>query len=243
MSSWVDDISGTSATSLFFRSASTFWHFDGTAFRDLSALLSGGVNCVLAVGPRRALVVKASGGLGTPLVLHLHEITEASGTWTVNELGSTNASDGACALSQLPGGEVFLAAYPSSIWTGSTFIAAGATPGPVEQTQPRRISVFATSRQNAIVIGYGVHLLLGNQWTMVNPGFSPQAVSGTSATRAFVVGFDDASHTPRVAHWDGVGLSPATVPEVANGLLWDAWAAPTGEVFAVGNNGVILKGP
>jgi len=44
-----------------------------------------------------------------------------------------------------------------------------------------------------------------------------------------------------VLRWDGLGWTVEPVPVTK--ALYGVWAAPTGEVFAVGLNGTVVRGP
>jgi hypothetical protein len=91
-------------------------------------------------------------------------------------------------------------------------------------------------------------VLTSGGWSALDPpvnGLAVNAITGTAANRVFAVGGDaqfsgDADGIVFV--YDGVGWTTPTVP--ANlPALYDAWAAPTGQVFAVGAGGTILEGP
>jgi hypothetical protein len=81
----------------------------------------------------------------------------------------------------------------------------------------------------------------GSAWTMLSLGLSGSmgGISGTSATRVFVAGWDS---KPLIYTYDGFSMTRVAMPD-GTSQLNAIWAAPTGEVFAVGQSGTIVKGP
>jgi hypothetical protein len=66
---------------------------------------------------------------------------------------------------------------------------------------------------------------------------------GTAANRVFFVGLDTVNKASAVVYYDGTGFTSLAMPMGATDELWGVWAAPTNEVFAVGESGLILQGP
>ncbi len=87
------------------------------------------------------------------------------------------------------------------------------------------------------------HRWKDNGWKIVNPGIGGYVhmFSGTGADRVFGVGENKPKTAAAIAAFDGIGWSPAALPDDAKSLF-ATWAAPTGEVFAVGRAGTILIG-
>ncbi len=72
-----------------------------------------------------------------------------------------------------------------------------------------------------------------------------QAIAGTAANRVFLVGSTTSATDPAhsvVMFYDGLGWTVEPTPVVTPSLN-AVWAAASGEVFAVGNSGTILRGP
>lgn len=87
----------------------------------------------------------------------------------------------------------------------------------------------------------------GNGWTLLNTGLSGTVagLSGTSATRVFASASNYVGNSVTVGYvlaWDGNGWTQAVIPSGTAGLD-GIYAAPNGEVFAVGRAGTILHGP
>jgi hypothetical protein len=79
-----------------------------------------------------------------------------------------------------------------------------------------------------------IHRFTGTQWLLVSPGIaSVEAIAGTAWTRLFAVG-------DGMSFWDGSGWTGETLP-ANTPYLYGVWAASTGEVYAVGSSGTILK--
>ena len=87
------------------------------------------------------------------------------------------------------------------------------------------------------------HRWKNDAWKIVNPGLGGylHMFSGTAEDRIFGVGEVKSKTNGAVVTFDGIGWSPATIPDDAK-PLFATWAAPTGEVFAVGKEGTILVG-
>ena len=107
--------------------------------------------------------------------------------------------------------------------------------------------MWAASEQ-AIFVSSMANVLFwnGTAWTLLNTGLNGDVtgVWGTTASRVFA----SASYTPYngtstgyVMAWDGQGWTQQSIPTSAG--LNAIYAAPTGEVFAVGDKGTILEGP
>ncbi len=80
-------------------------------------------------------------------------------------------------------------------------------------------------------------------WKIINPGTGGYVhmFSGTGADRIFAAGENKGETAAVIAVFDGIGWSPAVLPDDAKSLF-ATWAAPTGEVFAVGKTGTIVMG-
>jgi hypothetical protein len=76
-------------------------------------------------------------------------------------------------------------------------------------------------------------------WSTVNTKFAgwTGGISGTAADRVFITGND--GNQSYVLHYDGASVTQEQMPDGVSGLL-GIWAAPTGELFAVGTKGAIV---
>jgi hypothetical protein len=88
----------------------------------------------------------------------------------------------------------------------------------------------------------------GNEWTSVlqHDGLVPNAVWGSSPSDVFLVGFqvdedEDGQFTVTTAvwHYDGTAWSSLSVP-ADDSVLNDVWGSSATDVYAVGENGLIL---
>lgn len=81
------------------------------------------------------------------------------------------------------------------------------------------------------------------QTQLINTGQSASfvTVTGTDEDRVFLTGGSSSFNTGAMVFYDGFGVVPMALPSGTK-FLRDAWASPTGEVIAVGNNGTILLG-
>ncbi|WAS92527.1 hypothetical protein [Nannocystis punicea] len=82
----------------------------------------------------------------------------------------------------------------------------------------------------------------GQSWKIVNPGLNGylHMFAGTATNRVFGVG-ESLVGVASIVAFDGIGWGPVATPADAK-ALFAAWAAPSGEVFAVGKAGTVLIG-
>jgi hypothetical protein len=87
------------------------------------------------------------------------------------------------------------------------------------------------------------HRWKDDAWKIVNPGLDGylHMFGGTAGDRVFGVGEVKNLTKGAVVTFDGIGWVPAAIPDDAKSLF-ATWAAPTGEVFAVGREGTIVIG-
>jgi hypothetical protein len=103
--------------------------------------------------------------------------------------------------------------------------------------------VLGQDWQNGTTVMYSFQ---PNTWTPMATGFAGtiEDFHGPSDNRIFLVGYTSGNNTTtgHVLYYDGVGWTnsplPAGVPR-----LRGVWALATGEVFAIGDDGTIIKGP
>ena len=103
--------------------------------------------------------------------------------------------------------------------------------------------VLGQDWQNGTTVMYQY---VSNAWTPLATGFAGtiQDFHGPSANRIFLVGYTSGNSTTtgHVLYFDGVGWTNSPIPTGVPRLR-SVWALATGEVFAVGDDGVIIKGP
>ncbi|HUJ61847.1 MAG TPA: hypothetical protein VLX92_25255 [Kofleriaceae bacterium] len=140
--------------------------------------------------------------------------------------------------------DILLAGCPGQRWDGSQLTPLGSGAGPAVtafwSASPQ--VMFASDRNYN---GGGDSRLAswsGADWAWLSTGFSGtlDGVSGTSGTRVMGVG-SDASSAGKIVLYDGTGITDAVLP-AGTPTLAGIWAAPDGEVFAVGAAGTILHG-
>ena len=132
--------------------------------------------------------------------------------------------------------DVYLPGFPVYHWNGTTATQVGG-----DQAANH---IWAASPSAIFSDANSASELESGSWFALDPGASQVlGLTGTAANRVFVVGGDGSvAHSGFVVIYDGVGWTRQTVPSTT-GTLYAAWAATTGQVFAVGANGSILEGP
>ena len=240
-------ISGTSASDIFAVASDhnyygSLIHYDGTSWSSIGGQYPLGTYfdmdyaaAVIAVGPNEAYVG------GDSALLHV-----LNGTITQVQL-----SAGSYYLESYEGGggwnlgngHIWFALGYVWDWDGTNLNYAGSTgtgsSGSIWASDPNH--VFASQNGN-------VESWNGTTWTLLNTGLSGNVTGiwGTSSTRVFAsAAFDpypSGASSGFVLLWDGSGWTQQTLPANTLGLR-TIYVAPTGEVFAAGDTGTILKGP
>lgn len=140
-----------------------------------------------------------------------------------------------------------LALSPTNIWVGGNPITH--SDGTALTTYPsvQGLSFWAAS-DNAVFATTGassVEIRNGSTWTSSNTGttYGTSGVWGTSSSRVFVAtGGEEDGTAGEVRSYNGLGWTNETLPQNTLGLT-GVYAAPSGQVFAVGLGGTILIGP
>src|SRR5262249_32847517 len=109
---------------------------------------------------------------------------------------------------------------------------------------PGSSAIWATGPSSVYLAVQNVEYYNGTGFALVNTGLSGvlEGLSGTSDTRLYAAGernSDSLGVVPFHAAWGG---PPEPIPAGTLSLN-GVWAAPSGEVFAVGSGGTILRGP
>jgi hypothetical protein len=127
-------------------------------------------------------------------------------------------------------------------YDGSTLTELATTPG---STHQGAYGLVAFGPTEVLAFAYNnVGRWDGSQWLSAPTGGSGAlyGMGGTSFSRVFAVGGTGtgSSYIGSINFWDGTGWSGETVP-AGTPTLDAVWAAPTGEVYAVGASGTILR--
>jgi hypothetical protein len=101
----------------------------------------------------------------------------------------------------------------------------------------------ATPTGNSIDVGIWNGDASPSDWSTANTGFNGWlgGITGTAANRVFVTGTNNPKTKSVVISYDGIGTTQQEMPDGVTNLA-GIWAASTGEVFAVGGSGAIVKG-
>jgi hypothetical protein len=144
------------------------------------------------------------------------------------------------------GGCSVWAVSPTDVWlSGSPLLHYdGASVKPVQGLGSAALWAYGS---NQVFSGAAatVSIWNGSTWTPSNTGTNGtiQGIWGTAPNRIFVaIDSVTGNSSGEVRSYDGTGWTNEPIPTGTAGLQ-AVWAAPTGEVFAVGYSGTILKGP
>jgi hypothetical protein len=246
-------IHGTSASNVFLAAGTALLNFDGGKWNKVGDLptinTSGYLNGIFASGdasnnvyvtmteyaagtPTPALYVINSAGTRTRLGGNADQTSSecfsyAGGVW---EFSSTNVIFSGCHARQ---------------WNGSAVgnFGSAALIGVQKLWAASPTSMFGIAAYDGYTEGTNVAIWDGSTWSSTPSGItgSLTAMWGTSDHRVFFSGIDKSKSA--IVYFDGLGFTDETLPATATQELNGIWAAPTGEVFAVGNAGTILQGP
>jgi hypothetical protein len=154
----------------------------------------------------------------------------------VTQVGFANAgvflgSNGAGIWASSPT-DVWFSGSPSGHYNGTTTTA---------QTVGSQAVWGASSSAVFLGLAANIYRWNGASFDMINTGLGGYVygLSGTAANRVFAA---MSYNGGAVVYYDGVGVTQQSIP-AGTPPLYGIWAAPTGEVFAVGANGAIIKGP
>jgi hypothetical protein len=184
--------------------------------------------CVGAIGVDDAYVWNNAG--------QLIRITGGTATTVASTtLGTTLFHD--CDVRVASASDVYIGGAQVFHWNGSLLAPVKAAAGSAFTAD----GVIAFGPTQVVAFAYNnVGRWDGSQWGSIPTGStgSQESLGGTSFSRLFIAGGTGSGGT--VFFWDGSGWSGETLP-ASTPYLYGVWAATTGEVYAVGSNGTIIK--
>jgi hypothetical protein len=242
-------IHGTAANNIFAFASnyqSSLLYFDGTSWATVATVPLYYTYAIYAIGTKDVLVFGRTNSTSADNQT-LMRYRDVGGTWQATTLkqgtGFRRANFGyrmwAESLTSvyLPGG---------NFWDGTDITMLGQptylSGGPGRMWKSGSL-ILGQDWQNGSTVMYSYQ---SSNWTPMATGFAGtiEDFHGPSASRIFLVGNTSTSGgtTAHVLYYDGVGWTESPLP-AGVGRLRAVWALATGDVFAVGNAGTILKGP
>ena len=227
-------VHGTAANDVYaIDSNNVVFKFDGTGWSKTSWTLTGVYDqCLFVDAPGSAWI---GGQQSSTYAMALFRAT-SNVTMVAPTTVGTILNSGACSV---------WATSPTDVWlTGSSLLHYdGTNLTPV--TGVGAAAVWASGSTVFAGAGTNVSIRSGGTWTSTNIGTngSIEGMSGTAPNRVFVA--IDQVNGPtagEVRSYNGTGWTNEAIPSGTAGLQ-AVWAAPTGEVFAVGYGGAIVRGP
>ncbi|APR75053.1 Thiamin-phosphate pyrophosphorylase [Minicystis rosea] len=134
---------------------------------------------------------------------------------------------------------------PNNVWISGTATAWYTGSTPINNVGPVSYAIWGTG-SSQVFLGSDATLYRwnGGGYDMFNTGIDGiiHGISGTAPNRVFAAMWYNATYTGAVVSFDGTSVTKQIIP-AGTPRLNAIWAAPTGEVFAVGQDGAIIKGP
>jgi len=238
----ITSIRGTSASNIFAitggYSGGDLLHYDGTSWTTVKSDLGFDTDVrlgVAAVGPDEAFVSGSVNYEDNDMLVHYKDGAVSASAQSTGT-GWFFIDEGSPSLWAFSGSDVWSAGGNVYTWDGTTTgaLQATGTYGAVAIWASSEQDVFASTSAN-------VNHWDGTQWTLLNTGLTGTITGlwGTSGARLFASAIG--STQGYVLSYDGSGWVQESIP-TSTGLN-AIWAAPTGEVFAVGYQGTIVEGP
>jgi hypothetical protein len=238
-------VHGTAANNVFAIGQGTLIHYDGAQWSFVAKPFPNGSfspYCVAAFGSDAYAWGPNSQATAAMLVW----VSNVSpGPPTVTTLGSMpsagfNSLNG-CVLQVFSPTDIVLTSTQTVHFDGTNITAIGGTM-PSQNSE----SLFATGDNDIFIMPHAQLWTGGPAWMGLNTGLNGTLhnLSGTDTTRLFAAGesFSTNPSQGTVLRWDGLGWTVEPIP-AATQALFGVWAAPTGEVFAVGVGGAVIRGP
>ncbi len=223
-------------------SGSNIYHFDGTGWHSVPALVPGGTIFLGLAAPAPGVLWVAgfqppsAGAIDTVVLYPSNGVT----------LGTPQHGTAIFLSNNWANTTAVLAASATDVWVGSgpNSHSDGVTLASVTGRFGRSYWRAPTGEIFAGTLGPSVDVLSGGTWTPSNTGTAglTAGVWGTSATRVFAAAYLSGTNAGEVRVYNGLGWANEPIP-AGTVSLYGVYAAPTGEVFAVGRAGTILKGP
>jgi hypothetical protein len=229
-------ISGTSADNVFAAGLDgNVYKFDGTSWSLHAALPQRVTKAGVFVDGLDTLWIGAlDGSAGPPGRMTLYRSTGG----TVMRIGSTSSAS----YGEAPGASLW-ASSPTDVWISGTL--AGRYDGTIVTGQSVGAFGIWGASSTQVFLGFlgTLHRWNGASFDTFNTGLDGTifGLSGTAATQVFGAMQLGQTNAGAVFSFDGVGITEQPIP-AGTPLLYAVWAAPNGEVFAVGNGGVIIHG-
>jgi len=228
-------VDGTSSTNVFaiessLASASAgVYRFDGTSWTKRTTVGCYDFCCVGAIGPDDAYLWNSGG--------QLIRVTNGVAK-LVTSISTPDTLDHDCMLRVRSASDVYISGGFTYHYDGTSITELKASGGTSQGSEglvafgPTQVITFVSST---------VGRWNGTQWTSIPTGLGVVlGIGGIAINRVFAVGYSSSGATGTASFWDGSGWSGETLP--AGTLpLYGVWAASTGEVYAVGAKGTIVK--
>lgn len=132
-------------------------------------------------------------------------------------------------------------------WNGLAWSTETSPPGVSGVIQLNAVQALTSTNVWAVGNGGTIIHRDGAGWSIVPSPVTDDLNSlyMLSATEGWIVGADDATGSPILLYWDGLGWSRVypipTAPRVANDDMWDVWMVGSQDGWAVGEDGLILR--
>jgi uncharacterized protein YjdB len=218
---------GTSASDVY-AVGSSILHYDGTVWTTMGEPVGlGQWGGVWGTSPRNVYAVGSDAGI-------LHYDGNAWSSMSsptagpVREVWGISTSD-VYAVGE-DGADGVVLHSDGSVWSVTSRPSTGQLHG-----------VWGTSASDIFAVGRpGFFRYDGTVWSsMDEPGYNAHDVCGTSSSEVYVAG--DGIHGPGIFRYDGVAWSVAWSAQ-DDEIVWEVWASPDADVFAVGLSGTIVRG-
>jgi hypothetical protein len=217
--------------------------YDGTSWTKLGSVNNtyyANTSCLFTYGPNDVFVYSTYWDIaGQASKGQLHRIK--NGVVTQLLANGPVSGESGCGLWVFSPTNVLIGAIDVQKWDGTQLTAVGSG-------SPYSNGLFAFSPTSVFAKGNPPTYWDGQSWSNLTTAFqgTVTGLHGTSASRIFASAYYYSGATQSdfgaALFYDGLGWTQEALPSGTlslNGI----WAAPTGEVFAVGNHGTIVKGP
>jgi hypothetical protein len=246
-------IHGTAANNVFAigyttsNGRSPLMRFDGNSWQFVTLIPMGSdfetPVCVFTYGDNDVFVWGHSYPTGVPTGVYgsLYRVTNGVVTLLGNAPVVNWYSLQRCGIQVFSPTDVVVTSFPPQRFNGTSFSTLGGTSGSMIRGDALWASgtdsIFVSTTTNPAVTRWN-----GSSWDFLNHGSNGNlfALFGSASNRVFAAG-----NTPtvgKVLRWDGLGWNVEPIPS-GTLSLYGVWAAPTGEVFAVGTQDTIIRGP